>query len=413
MPVAGDRNEPRGPLSGLRVVDLTQMLAGPYATMLLADLGADVVKVESPDGDMTRDNQPHLEADEAYGGYFNSVNRNKRSIVVDLKSDGGRETLLRLVDDADVLVENYKTGTMETFDLAYETLAERNPELIYASIRGFGDPRTGESPYADRPAFDLVAQAMGGIMSITGTPESGPTKVGPGVGDIFPATLSVVGILSALWHRERTGEGQYVDVGMVDGVLSLCERIVHQHAVAGDVPGPQGNTHPLIFPFDRFETADGHVVIAAPSDHQWAALCKHMDRPDLVRDYPTEDDRLDAADELRPVLAEWTRQHTKHELFELLAEDVPCGPVNDVADIFEDEHFAARDMLPKVKHADTGERVSLAGTPIKLSETPGGVRHRAPFLGEHTREVLAEAGLCEDAIEELIDEGAVSADSPD
>ncbi len=395
-----------GPLTDLRVIDLTQMLAGPFATMVLADLGADVVKVESPDGDRTRSNRPHLHEDEAYGGYFNSVNRNKRSIVIDLKTDAGREAVLALVDDADVLVENYRAGTMERLDLGYETLAERNPGLVYAAIRGFGDPRTGESPYAERPAFDLIAQAMGGIMSITGT--DGPTKVGPGVGDIFPAVLSVVGILSALRHRDRTGEGQFVDVGMVDSVLSLSERIVHQYSVGDDVPGPQGNTHPLIFPFDRFETADGYVVIAAPADHQWAALCRHMDRPDLVDAYPEEDDRLQAADELRPIVAEWTREHTKAELFDLLGDEVPCGPVNDVSDIFADPHFAAREMLPSVDHADTGETVQVAGTPIKHGETPGGVRHRAPLLGEHTHEILVEAGFDEATIESMLDTDAVA-----
>jgi succinyl-CoA:mesaconate CoA transferase len=408
---AGGGDGRSGPLTDVRWVDVTQMLAGPYATMLLADLGADVVKVEPPDGDGTRTSRPHLRDDEAYGGYFNSVNRNKRSVVLDLKSEGGRDALLALVDDADVLVENYRQGTMERLDLAYETLAERNPGLVYASIRGYGDPRTGESPYASRPAFDLVAQAMGGLMSINGTPESGPTKVGPGVGDIFPAVLSVVGILSALRHRDRTGEGQYVDVGMVDGVLSLCERIVHQHAVAGDVPGPQGNSHPLLFPFDRFPTANGHVVIAAHRDNLWAALCRHMDREGWVDAYPDREARLEAADELRPQIAEWTRSQTKKELFERISDDVPCGVVNDVEDVFANPHFSARDMLPEVEHADTGERVQVAGTPIKFTETPGGVRHRAPLLGEHTREVLAEAGFDGGTIEALFEEGAAASES--
>jgi succinyl-CoA:mesaconate CoA transferase len=396
-----------GPLADVRVLDLTQMLAGPYATMLLADLGADVVKVEPPRGDMTRDNPPHLTDEEAYGGYFHSVNRNKRSVVIDLKSEAGRDTLRGMVGDADVLVENFKVGTMDRLGLSYESLSEHNPGLVYGSIRGFGDPRSGESPYADRPAFDIIAQAMGGVMSITGTEESGPVKVGPGVGDIFPASLCIVGILSALHHRERTGEGQFVDVGMVDGVLALTERIVHQYAVGGDVPGPQGNTHPLLFPFDRFDTADGHVMIAAPSDKQWAALCEAMDRPDLIEDYPDEHDRVEHADDLRPVVADWVADHTKEEVADAIADDVPCGPVNTVVDVFEDEHFQVREMLPQVEHADTGEEVSLAGAPIKLSATPSGVHHRAPFLGEHSREVLAEYGIDERRIEELVGDDVV------
>ena len=393
-----------GPLAGLDVVDMTQMLAGPFATMLLADLGANVVKVEPPGGDMTRSNPPHLEDDEAYGGYFQSVNRNKRSVVLNLKDDANREAFEGLVSEADVLVENYRTGTMERLGLPYEDLREDNPGLVYASIRGFGDPRTGESPYAERPAFDLIAQAMGGIMSITGTPESGPVKVGPGIGDIFPAVLSVVGVLSALQHRERTGEGQYVDVSMVDGILSLTERIVHQYSYTDEAPEPQGNTHPLLFPFDRFEAEDGYVVIAAPNAKQWHALCEHMDYPDLAEQYPTEDEQRAHADELRAVVSEWTSNHTKAELFELLADDVPCAPVQTVADIFESPHFNARDMLARVEHADTGEEVTIAGTPIKFTESDAGVRHRAPFLGEHTEDVLRETDLSATLLEDLLDD---------
>jgi succinyl-CoA:mesaconate CoA transferase len=397
-----------GPLADVRVVDFSQMLAGPFATMLLADLGADVVKIEPPGGEMTRDNPPHLHEDEPFGGYFQSVNRSKRSLVIDLKSEDGLETAKCLVDDADVVVENFRVGTMDRLGLSYETLSERNEGLVYASIRGFGDPRGGESPHADRPAFDLIAQAMGGIMGITGTEESGPTKVGPGVGDIFPAVLSVVGIVSALHHRDRTGEGQYVDVSMVDGMLSLTERIVHQHSYEGEVPGPQGNTHPLFFPFDRFDAADGYVVIAAPTNSQWEALCEHMDRPDLAAEYPEQRDRTDAADRLRPEVNDWTSQFSKTDLFDLLEDDVPCGPVYDAADIFEEEHFRARDMLPEVEHADSGERVRIPGTPIKFTETPGRVQHPAPFLGQDTEAVLREAGFDEAEIDRLVDEDVVA-----
>lgn len=403
----GPADSATGPLGDLKVLDLTQMLAGPYATMLLADMGADVVKIEPPGGDSTRDNQPHLQEDEAYGGYFHSVNRNKRSIVLDLKTDEGKEAFLDLVSKADLLLENYRVGTMERLDLSYERLSEINPALIYASIRGFGDPRGGESPYVDRPAFDVIAQAMGGVMSVTGTEESGPIKVGPGIGDIFPAVLCTVGVLSALHHRERTGEGQYVDVGMVDSVLSLAERIVYQYSFTGDVPGPQGNTHPLLFPFDRFEANDGYVMIAAPRDHQWTELCNLMERPEWVEEYPSASDRLDNASKLRPIINDWTQEYSKDELFDLLEDDVPCGPVNTVKDIFEDEHFDARDMLAEVEHADTGDTVRIAGNPIKFTETPSTIENRAPFLGEHTREVLQENGFDEDQIASMLDrEGA-------
>lgn len=396
-----------GPLTDVRIVDFSQMLAGPFATMLLADLGADVVKVEPPSGDMTRDNPPHMQPSEAFGGYFQSVNRGKRSVVLDLKSDEGLEAAKRLTDEADVVVENFRVGTMDRLGLSYESLSERNPELIYASIRGFGDPRGGESPHADRPAFDLIAQAMGGVMGITGTDENGPTKVGPGVGDIFPAVLAVVGITSALHHRDRTGEGQYVDISMVDSMLSLTERIVHQYSYEGEVPVPQGNTHPMFFPFDRFDAADGYVVIAAPSDHQWTALVEHMDRPELAAEYPDQQDRADHAEDLRPIVNEWTSQHTKAELFERLEDDVPCGPVYNAADIFADAHFEARDMLVEVEHADTGETGIIPGTPIKLTETPGGVQHPARFLGQDTSDVLREVGFDAEEIERLHDTGVI------
>jgi succinyl-CoA:mesaconate CoA transferase len=396
-----------GPLASLQVLDLTQMLAGPFATMIMADLGADVVKIEPPRGDMTRTNPPHIEENEAYGGYFHSVNRNKRSICLNLKEEAGRDVFLEMVDDADIIFENFKVGTMERLGLSYETLKQRNPGLIYATIRGFGDPRSGESPYAERPAFDIIAQAMGGFMSITGTEESGPVKAGPGVGDIFPAALSVVGVLAAVQHRETTGEGQFVDIGMVDSVLSLTERIAHQYSVDGEVPEPQGNTHPLLFPFDRFETTDGSVMIAAPSDGQWAALCDAMDRPDLIDEYPDEEDRVEHADTLRPVVSEWVSQYTKDEVADMIAEDVPCGPVNTAADIFDDPHFEQRGMLPSVEHADTGEEVQIAGTPLNFSETTADVQQRAPLLGEHSREILTEFGLDKGRIEELTAAGVL------
>lgn len=400
----GSGPERAGPLTDVRVIDFTQMLAGPFATMVLADLGADVVKVEPPRGDMTRDNPPHLAEDEAYGGYFHSVNRSKRSVVLDLKSDDGVAAAKTLIEDADVVVENFRVGTMDRLGLSYETLREFNPGIVYASIRGFGDPRAGRSPYADRPAFDLIAQAMGGVMGITGTDESGPTKAGPGIGDIFPAVLSVVGVLSALHEREHTGEGQYVDVGMVDSMVAMTERIVHQYSCTGEPPGPQGNTHPIFFPFDRFEASDGYVVIAAPTDDQWEALCEHMDRPDLAAEYPSESDRRRHASELRPQVNEWTRGRSKTELFDLLRDDVPCGPVYDAADIFADEHFEARDMLAEVEHADLGESITLPGVPIKLTRTPGGIQRPAPLLGEHTEQVLGEAGLADAEIDSLTDD---------
>src|SRR3954454_20990864 len=306
-----------GPLAGLRVVDLTVMLSGPYCTMLLADLGADVVKVEPPNGDLTRYAGPFRDDDElrAYGGYFHSINRNKRSIVLDLKQDGGREVLERLARGADVLVENFRPGVMERLGLPYERLHELNERLVYASIRGFGDPRTGESPYADWPAFDVTAQAMGGFMGITGTLEGEPLKAGPGIGDIFPAALGAVGTLAAARHAAETGQGQYVDVAMYDGVLSLCERIVYQYSYTGEVPRPQGNTHPILSPFDVFKTRDGWATIAAPTDNHWRLLCEAMGRREAVEDERFENNYVRArnSDAVRELVGAWTAGLTNDE----------------------------------------------------------------------------------------------------
>ncbi|WP_254273900.1 succinyl-CoA:mesaconate CoA-transferase [Haloarcula marina] len=381
-----------GALADLRVLDLTQVLSGPYCTMLLADMGADVVKVERPGGDMIRSNPPFVSDPdaEAYGGYFQSVNRGKRSLELDLRTDEDRAAFLSLVDRADVVVENFKAGTMEKFDLGYETLRERNPQLIYSSIRGFGDPRTGETHRQGQPSFDLIAQALGGVMEITGPEDGPPTKVGPGVGDIFTAALNAVGILAAVHHRERTGEGQYVDTAMYDAMVSLAERSVYQYSCDGESPTRQGNSHPTLFPYDAFEAADGHVVIAAFNDRHWQTLCEAMDRPDLAAEYPTTPDRLEHREQLRAELAAWTRQQTSDELLELLDGRVPAAPVQDTADVFADPHVHAREMLADVAQPGADGEMTVAGSPIKMSQTNPRPRGRAPLLDEHREELLGE-----------------------
>lgn len=393
----------QGPLAGLRVVDLTRMLAGPYATMVLADLGADVVKIEPPEGDLTRISGPFRDDDalREYGGYFASVNRNKRSIVLDLKHEQGKAVLRDLAAGADVLIENFRANVMDRLQLSYESLREQNQKLVYASVRGFGDPRTGESPYVDWPAFDVTAQAFGGFMGITGPGE--PMKSGPGVGDIFPAVLVTTGILAAVHHAERTGEGQYVDVAMYDGVLALCERIVYQHSYSGVVPGPQGNSHPIMCPFDVFATTDGWVSIAAPSENHWVILCQRMDRPELAHDerYATNADRQRHGDDVRALITAWTQQRTKAEVLAALGGLVPIAPVNTVADIVADPHVAAREMIVEVSQPGSAQPVSIAGSPIRLTATPSGVRSRAPLLGEHTGEILRELGYDDDQVQQL------------
>ncbi|MFC7212996.1 succinyl-CoA:mesaconate CoA-transferase [Saliphagus sp. GCM10025334] len=382
-----------GALSSLRVLDLTQVLAGPYCTMLLADMGADVVKIERPGGDLIRPNPPFVESAqaEAYGGYFQSVNRGKRSLELDLGAERDREAFLSLVEEADVVVENYRAGTMERFDLGYETLAEHNPELIYSSIRGFGDPRTGETHRQGQPSFDLVAQALGGVMEITGQEDGPPTKVGPGIGDLFTATLNCVGILAALHHRERTGEGQYVDTAMYDAMISMTERAIYQHSYTGEAPTRQGNSHPTLFPYDAFEAADGHVVIAAFGSNHWNALCETMDSPDLAAEYPDASSRLSNRETLRAAILDWTRERTCDEICDALEGRVPVAPVQNTADIFDDSHVHAREMLVSVAQPGADREIEIAGSPIKMSETPPRPRGRAPLLDEHREEVLEDA----------------------
>ncbi len=389
-------SQPSGALAGVRVIDMTRMLSGPYCTMLLADQGAEVIKVESFDGDTTRGHGPYRDDDPAheFGGYFQSINRNKKSIVLDLKDDGARDVLRRLVKTADVLVENYRSGVMERLGLGYERLRELNPRLVYAAIRGFGDPRSGASPYDDWPAYDVVAQAMGGLIGITGAGPGAHVKIGPGIGDILPGTMTAFGILAAMHRARDTGEGQFVDVAMYDAILSLCERIVYQHSFVGQVPQPEGSAHPFFAPFGLYEARDGWVTIACPNDPFWYALARIMGRDDLVEDPRTKlkVSRAKHREFVNGLVTEWTKARTKHELAELLGGHVPFGPVNTVADIVADPHVRARGMLAEVEHPGSSKKSVVVGTPIRLSATPGGVHSRAPYLGEHTVAMLRELG---------------------
>ncbi|MFV0315929.1 MAG: CaiB/BaiF CoA transferase family protein [Microthrixaceae bacterium] len=386
-----------GPLAGIRVLDLTQALAGPYCTMLLADLGADVIKVEPPTGDMTRFPGPFTgeDTEQSYGGYFASINRGKRSIALDLKDDTDRETFLSLVETVDVVVENSRAGVMDRLGVGYERLAAANPKLVYLAIRGFGDPRTGESPYSQWPAYDIVAQAMGGLVSVTGSADGTVMKCGPSVGDILSGTFGAVGLLAGLVHAIGTGEGQFVDVAMYDAVLSLCEGAAYWYSYTGMVNGPTGNGHPLIAPFDIFPTADGNCAIGTPTDAEFALLCEHMGRTDLTTDerFAGSIDRLLNRPALNEEIIPWTSARTTAGIVELLGGKVPVGPVNDMAAIYEDPHVAAREMLVEVEQPDGSRPVTLAGQPIKMTATPTGVRSRPPRLGEHTEAILAEAGI--------------------
>jgi len=395
-----------GALCDLRIIDLTQMLAGPFGSMLLADHGAEVIKVEPLEGDMTRRGGSFRPDDRErkLSGYFQSINRNKQSVSLDLKSAEGRAAFLALVRDADAVVENFRAGVMERLGLGYEVLKQTNPRLVYGALRGFGDERTGASPYVAWPAFDVVAQAMGGIMAITGPDPQTPTKVGPGVGDIVPGMMLAFGVLAAIHNARRTGEGQFVDVSMVDAVLSVCERPVWQHSVEGVVPGPEGNHHPFISPFGMFPAADGFVTIAAHQQQFFAILCGAIEADVLLHDARFRDDRARSAhrSELNRELGAFTRRFTKGELMARLGGQIPFGPVMNVAEIAADPHFAAREMLAEIEQPGSSP-IQVAGVPIKMTKTPGAVRRRAPYLGEHTRVQLRRAGLTEDAVQALLD----------
>lgn len=399
---SGDSAKRTGPLRDVRILDCTQALAGPYCTMLLADLGADVVKIEPPRGDMARTLGPRPKDREGcdYGGYFASINRNKRSVVLDLKEVADREAFLTLVESSDAVVENARVGVMDRLGVGYEVLRQRNERLVYVAIRGFGDPRTGKSPYADWPAFDIVAQSMGGMVGLTGPRGSAGMPAGASVGDLFPGTLAALGLVSALLEARASGRGQFVDVAMYDAVLSLCENIVYKYSADGHVEKPKGEGHPSLCPFDVYETADGAVAIAAPTEGHWRALCEAIDRPDLASDERTVDlsARTAHRDFTNGSILEWTRARTRREVVEALAGRVPVGPVQTAEDVFRDPHARIREMLVEVEQPGSNAPLTLAGAPIKLTETPSGVYRRPPLVGEHTAEVLAEAGIAREEI---------------
>lgn len=401
-----------GALEGLKVLDLTQALAGPYCTQLLADHGADVLKVESPLGDGSRLMGPWRDDDteRTHGGYFQSINRNKRSIAVNLKSTEGADLIRKLVLESDVLVENFRAGVMDRLGLSWEALHEINPRLVYATIRGFGDPRTGTSPYQNWPAFDVVAQAMGGLITSTGPDPDTPTKVGPGVGDIFPATMTAFAIMSAVYRTEKTGEGQFVDVGMVDAIFSLCERNVYQYSYRDLVVKPSGNHHPLICPFGMFPAKDGWVSIACPQDHFWRSLCERLEMSEAEEDerFDTMPGRVEHREDCERIISNHTMKFTKAELTQVLGGQLPFGPVMDMGDQVHDAHFEGRDLLVEVEQPGSSRPAQLAGIAAKFEQTPGRVVHRGPYIGEHTVEVLSELGLDRSEIDRWLEEGLIT-----
>lgn len=383
-----------GILKGIRVLDLSRMLSGPYCTMMLADHGAEVIKIEGKGGDTSRATGPFREDDpeRAWAGYFVSLNRGKKSVQLDLKTDEGKAAFRALAATADVIVENFRPGVMERLGLSYESLAEANPKLVYGAVRGFGDPRSGASPYAAWPSYDVVAQAMGGVMAITGPDADTPTKVGPGVGDIFTGLMLSFGIIAALRQAEATGQGEFVDVAMYDAMISLCERSAYIHDMTGDVPGPEGNGHPLLAPFGLFPAIDGHVALGVVDDAFWRSLTDAMGQPDLANDprYATRPARTENRAEVNALVAAWSATHSKAALSDLLGGKVPFGPLNTIQDIFADPHVAAREMLAEITpEGGKGKPWTVAANPLRFAGQERGAYAAPPSLGQHNDTYLA------------------------
>lgn len=393
-------------LAGLTVLDLTRVLAGPYGTMILGDFGAEIIKVEQPGrGDDTRQWGPPFDQQGA-SAYYLSVNRNKRSLALNLKSPQGRDVLRDLARRADVLVENFKVGTMAGLGLGYDDLRALNPGLIYCAITGYG--QTG--PYAQRPGYDTVIQAQGGLMSINGPAGGEPFKVGVAIVDITAGLYAVVSILAALQHRQRTGEGQFVDIALFDTQLSWLANVAGAYLLTGQTPGRYGNAHATIVPYQLFETADGHLMLAVGNDRQFAALCRALGHAQWSQDarFATNAARLANREALVSLLAaQFARRETAAWITMLLDAGVPCGPVNDIPAALDDPQSVARDMVQSILHPAGGE-LRLVGPAPKLSATPPQIYSAPPQLGEHSVELLREMlGYSEERINSLREAGAV------
>ncbi|MBA3851204.1 MAG: CoA transferase [Chloroflexi bacterium] len=420
-----DRSE-SGPLAGVRVCDLSTVLAGPYCTMLLADLGAEVIKIEPPGGDPTRhygppyagapdphasyaEDDPRADPDYAgESGYYLSINRNKRGIRLDLRQADGREVLRRILERSDVLVENQRSGGLDGLGFPDEDLDRINPRLVRLSITGYGP--TG--PDAGKPGFDFIIQAAAGLMSITGQADEvggEPTKVGVAVADLTTGMLGAVAVLAGLREAERTGRGQRIDLSILESSVAWLINQAANHLVGGAVPGRLGNRHPNITPYETFPTADGQIAVAVGSERQWLRFCEALGAPDLAADrrFVTNAARVRHREILREdLVARFATRPAAAWLESLAAAEVPCGPVRNLAEVFADPQVLARGMVATVEHPTVGE-LRLTGIPFKFAATPGSIRRPPPLLGEHTAEVLAELGYSEPGVARLRASGSV------
>ncbi len=394
-----------GPLHGVRVLDLSRVLAGPYCTMFLGDLGAEVVKVEEPGrGDDTRSWGPPFQGGES--AYFLCVNRNKRSVTLDLRTPDGIELLSRLALEADVLMENFRPGTLAGWGLSEAEIRRRNPRLIYASLSAFGS----SGPLKERPGYDVAIQAWGGLMSITGPAGGEPTKVGVAIVDIVAGLMLGTSIASALYAREKTGQGQRIETSLMEAEVASLINAGSNYLVTGEVPGRWGNAHPNIVPYQSFATADGHLVVAVANEAIWARFCDGVGRRELAADprFDTNARRVENRDELLGILGEMFCARPRHEWIDLLNRaGVPCSPVQDIREVFESPQVLETGMLREIDHPTAG-KVRMAGLPVKFSGTPASVRLAPPLLGEHNEQVLKEwLELDDQAIVELRSRGTL------
>jgi CoA:oxalate CoA-transferase len=377
--------ERKKPLEDIVVLDLTRVLAGPYCAMILANMGAKIIKVERPDvGDDSRSFGPYKDGQSAY---FVSLNRGKKSIAIDLKKPEGKQIIKELTEVSDVVLENFRPGTMKKLGLSYDVLSKINPRIIYAAVSGFGH----SGPYSQRPAYDMIAQALGGIMSITGQPGGEPTRVGSSIGDIIAGMFGAIGIISAIYERVFTGKGQIVDVAMLDGQVAVLENAIARYAINGEVPGPIGSRHPSITPFGGFKTKDSWVIIACGNQAIWERFCQAVNRGDLleVEEFKTNEKRTENYEKIKPILNEITIQKTTKEWLKIFeSASVPASAINTVDKLFNDPQVKARKMIIETEQPGMG-KIYVAGNPIKLSTlTEELVTDPAPRIGEHTDEIL-------------------------
>jgi len=393
------------PLAGITVLDLTRVLAGPYCTMILSDLGAEIIKVEIPGtGDDSRAFGPFIGSRSLY---FLSINRGKKSISLNLKSEKGKQILKELVKKVDIIVENYRPGTMEKLGLGYETLKEINPRLIYAASSGFGH----SGPYSQKPAYDILAQAMGGIMSITGWQNTAPTRVGMSLGDITASLFTAIGINAALYQREKTGEGQKIDVSMLDSQVAILENALVRYQSEGQNPQPLGNRHPTITPFQAYKASDVYFVVAVGNDSLWITFCKALEREDLLNDerFTTNKLRTENIASLNLILDEIFLNKTAGHWLDFFEQvKIPSAPINNVEKVMSDPQVLARNMIVEVEDKIAG-KVRIAGNPIKMTSVPEkAYRDKVPEIGEHNHEIYSKyLGLSEQEIEGLRQSGVI------